>query len=112
MVPRSLSTVLIFGLLFAALCAVDTAVAQPQVKKLAESDSDAAKQPTEMPPKPPPPAGPADDFDRGVPRSSVMGFLAAASDDDWERAGEYLDVRSLPRASRCAGARAAAEHRP
>ena len=50
MVPRSLSTVLIFGLLFAALCAVDTAVAQPQVKKLAESDSDAAKQPTEMPP--------------------------------------------------------------
>jgi MscS family membrane protein len=42
------------------------------------------------------PMGPLDDFDRGVPRTSVEGFTAAALAADWERAVEYLDLRSLP----------------
>jgi MscS family membrane protein len=42
------------------------------------------------------PMGPLDEFDRGVPRTSVEGFTAAALAADWERAVEYLDLRSLP----------------
>jgi MscS family membrane protein len=43
------------------------------------------------------PAGPDDEFDRGVPRTSVEGFLKAASERNYERAAEYLDLRNLPR---------------
>ena len=39
---------------------------------------------------------PTDDFDRGVPRSSVQGFLKAANEGDFERAVNYLDLRYLP----------------
>ena len=40
--------------------------------------------------------GPADDFDRGVPRTSLLGFLEATDQADYERAAKYLDLRSLP----------------
>ena len=42
------------------------------------------------------PLGPADEFDRGVPRSSLKGYLKAARDGDFERASQYLDLRYLP----------------
>ena len=42
-------------------------------------------------------AGPLDDFDRGVPRSSVMGFFKASREGDYERAAKYLDLRNLPK---------------
>ena len=48
----------------------------------------------------PTPAGPADDFDRGVPRTSVRGFLEACWKGDYERAANYLDLRRLPAATR------------
>jgi MscS family membrane protein len=39
---------------------------------------------------------PADEFNRGVPRSSLKGYLKAARDGDFERAAKYLDLRYLP----------------
>jgi MscS family membrane protein len=42
-------------------------------------------------------AGPDDDFDRGVPRTSVAGFFKAAKNNNWEIAAQYLDLRNLPR---------------
>jgi MscS family membrane protein len=41
--------------------------------------------------------GPEDEFDRGVPRSSVKRFLEAAKGGDFESAAEHLDLRNLPR---------------
>ncbi|MBE9581344.1 MAG: mechanosensitive ion channel family protein [Proteobacteria bacterium] len=43
------------------------------------------------------PAGPADEFNRGTPRSSFRGFHKAADDGEFEEAAEYLDLRNLPR---------------
>ena len=40
--------------------------------------------------------GPEDALDRGNPQSSIIGFLSAASEFNWEKAGEYLDLRNLP----------------
>ncbi len=37
----------------------------------------------------------ADEFNRGTPRSSLEGFLAAAEIGDYETAAEYLDLRNL-----------------
>jgi MscS family membrane protein len=44
--------------------------------------------------------GPEDEFDRGVPRTSVKRFLEAAKDGDYERAAQHLDLRNLPREMR------------
>jgi MscS family membrane protein len=41
--------------------------------------------------------GPADEYDRGVPRSSVKGYFKATRDGDYELAAQYLDLRNLPR---------------
>ena len=46
--------------------------------------------------KPPPPAGPIDEYDRGTPRSSVSGFLKAARDGNYKGAAQYLDLSKLP----------------
>jgi MscS family membrane protein len=40
--------------------------------------------------------GPVDEFNRGTPRSSFLGFAEAAREGDYERAAEYLDLRNLP----------------
>lgn len=40
--------------------------------------------------------GPEDALERGNPRSSIIGFLKAASEFNWEKAAEYLDLRNLP----------------
>jgi len=39
---------------------------------------------------------PVDEFNRGVPRSSLKGYLKAARDGNFERAAKYLDLRYLP----------------
>jgi len=41
-------------------------------------------------------AGPVDEFDRGVPRSSIKGFLASVEKGDYKSAVEYMDMRYLP----------------
>lgn len=38
---------------------------------------------------------PADPFNRGTPRRSAEGFIAAADAGDFDRAAEYLDLRNL-----------------
>ncbi len=38
---------------------------------------------------------PADEFDRGTPRRSVDGYLAAVDNGDYETAAEYLDTNNL-----------------
>ena len=40
---------------------------------------------------------PDDEFDRGVPRTTVQGFFLAVQERDFERAAEYLDLRHLPK---------------
>ena len=40
--------------------------------------------------------GPEDALGRGNPRGSIIGFLTAASEFNWEKAAEYLDLRNLP----------------
>ena len=40
--------------------------------------------------------GPDDEYDRGVPRTSLAGYIRAAKRDDFERAAAYLDLRNLP----------------
>ena len=46
------------------------------------------------------PLGPEDDYDRGVPRSSMKRFLEAARNGDFENAAQHLDLRNLPRETR------------
>jgi len=41
--------------------------------------------------------GPDDEFDRGVPRTAVAGYITAVREDDLKRAAEYLDLRRQPR---------------
>lgn len=48
----------------------------------------------------PAPAGPTDDFDRGVPRTAMLGYLQAARDGDYQRAAQYLDLSRIPTGER------------
>ncbi len=65
----------------------------------------AQEQPTvEAPAEAEEPAGPADAYDRGVPRSAMLGFLTASREGDYERAAEYLDLRRLDAKKRGKGA--------
>jgi len=66
--------------------------AAPGESKNSSQEAEPDKKP---PVKKPPVVGPADDFDRGVPRSSVKGFFKATRDGDYERAARYLDLRYL-----------------
>ncbi len=50
-----------------------------------------------------PPPGPADEFDRGVPRSTARGFADAIDQGEFEKAIEYMDMRNLPKAVRNIG---------
>ena len=89
------------GILLAATPAA--AQTEPKLKDVLKDKSApaeaAAQAPASLPPAPALPIGPIDDLDRGVPRSSVEGFLAAATSKDWERAAGYLDLRNLPRSN-------------
>jgi MscS family membrane protein len=39
---------------------------------------------------------PDDEFNRGVPRTTVQGFFSAVQERDFERAAKHLDLRHLP----------------
>ena len=90
-------TNMIFLFLFAAssiFAAYSPAMAQDTAADQSNSKEDkSADQPE---PKKVKPLGPADEFNRGVPRSSLKGYLKAARDGDFERAAKYLDMRYLP----------------
>ena len=71
-----------------------TSLAQSGPAKQSNSEEvKGAKQPQSQKVKRP---GPADEFNRGVPRSSLKGYLKAAHDGDFARAAKYLDFRYLP----------------
>jgi MscS family membrane protein len=93
---RRESFILFLFLLIASyvLIAPSPAVAQssPTHPGDAKEEKD-AKQPE---PKKVKPLGPADEFNRGIPRSSLKGYLKAARDGDFDRAAKYLDLRYLP----------------
>jgi MscS family membrane protein len=40
--------------------------------------------------------GPEDALNRGTPRGSIIGYLEACADFDFEKAAEFLDLRNLP----------------
>jgi MscS family membrane protein len=56
----------------------------------------AAPAPSAAEPAPQLPQGPEDPYDRGTPRGAMVGFLETARSGDWERAVEFLDLRSIP----------------
>ena len=73
----------------------DTSLAQTP----SSSSTDIAKESLEavqQKPGKPLPEIPADEFDRGAPRNTLVGFLEAAGAGNYERAAEYLDPRYLP----------------
>ena len=60
-----------------------------------QSNSKEDKNDREPEPEKVDPLGPADEFSRAVPRSSLKGYLKAARAGDFERAAKYLDLRYL-----------------
>ncbi len=81
----------------AAFFTVSGAMAQSALQKAAKKTSKEEKVTEKPEPKKTKPAGPVDEYDRGVPQGSVKGFLSAVRDGDFERAAQYLDQRNLPK---------------
>jgi MscS family membrane protein len=61
-------------------------------------------------PAAPTPDGPADEFDRGVPRSAILGFLKAGRDGDYARAAAYLDLSRIKQRERAGAGPTLARH--
>jgi len=59
-------------------------------KKMADNEGENKA----IPSKPP---GPIDKLGRGVPRTTVAGYISAVKANDFEKAAEFLDLRKLPR---------------
>jgi MscS family membrane protein len=79
-------------IIFIGFFTVHSAMAQTALSTVTKESSkseEAAKKPVI-------PAGPADEYDRGNPRSSLKGYFKATRDGDFKRAAEYLDTRNLP----------------
>ena len=93
----------------------DSLLAQPTLKEVLEKSSDKEEEPQQpveatlpgITPQPAQPSAPIpapvkkkkapqDELKRGVPRTSIKGFLKAGHDRDFEKAAEYLDLRNLP----------------
>jgi MscS family membrane protein len=83
-------------LLFSTCVPFDTSFAQPALKDVVKEE-EAKEKPAEQTA---PPAvkvvGPEDELERGVPRTTMEGFLDAALRGDYKTAAEYLDLRNLP----------------
>jgi hypothetical protein len=79
-------------IIFIGFFTVHSAIAQTALSTVTKESSkseEAAKKPVT-------PAGPADEYDRGNPRSSLKGYFKATRDGDYKRAAQYLDMRNLP----------------
>jgi len=92
-----ISRIILFVILLIGLCGLAThSPARAQSASANQSNSKEGLD-AELPePKKVKPSGPADEFNRGVPRSSLKGYLKAARDGDFKRAVNYLDLRYLP----------------
>ena len=91
------STIILFLLLI--LASILFATRSPvMAQSVATNQSNSKEGPAAEQPEPKvvQPFGPVDKFNRGVPRSSLKGYLKAAHDGDFERAAWYPDLRYLP----------------
>lgn len=79
---------LITGLILLAVLAATPATAQETSKK--ERLQEATEPPVAVD------RGPEDALGRGNPRDSIVGYLAACSEFQFEKAAEYLDLRNIP----------------
>jgi len=94
--PKTFAIILYLFLLIASYVLTAPSPAMAQSSPTHPSDAKEEKDAKQPEPKKVKPLGPADEFDRGVPRSSLKGYLKAASDGDFDRAAKYLDLRYLP----------------
>jgi MscS family membrane protein len=83
----------------APLTAQTVSAQTPTLKQVIETD-DTKTNNEKSAEKKPVKRGPADELDRGTPRSSARGYFVAANEGDYERAARYLDLRSVPRRQR------------
>ena len=90
------SVAVILSMEVAAPASADTNPAQPSLKELVQKRSKVNQVRGSQLSESQAAGAPDDELNRGVPRSSVGGFLAAAHKRDYARAAEYLDLHSLP----------------
>ena len=84
------TVLLVIGGSFTIQSALAQHPAMNALKKEAKEEKTAEKSEKEKP------KGPRDEYNRGNPRSSVEGFIAATRDGKYEKAAQYLDLRNLP----------------
>jgi MscS family membrane protein len=94
--PETFAIILFLFLLIASYVFATLSPAMAQSSSANQSSSKEDKSADQPEPEKVKPLGPADEFNRGVPRSSLKGYLKAARDGDFERASKYLDLRYLP----------------
>ena len=92
--PETFALILFLFIALYVLISHSPAMAQSSPANHSNTKEDNSTKEAE--PKKIKPLGPADEFNRGVPRSSLKGYLKAARDGDFERAAKYLDLRYLP----------------
>src|SRR5262245_25894315 len=90
------SVALILSMEVAVPSSADTNPAQPSLKELVQKRSKVNQLGDAQLSESPASSVPDDELNRGVPRSSVGNFLAAANKRDYARAAEYLDLHNLP----------------
>lgn len=96
LVPLIIGFVAVILSMEVAPALADTNPAQPSLKELVQKRSKENRVGESPLPESQAEGVPDDEFNRGVPRSSVGGFLAAANKRDYVRAAEYLDLHNLP----------------
>jgi len=84
------TVLLVMGGLFTIQSAMAQHPAMTALKDTAKEEKPEEKSEIEKP------KGPRDEYNRGTPRSSVEGFVAATRDGKFEKAAQYLDLRNLP----------------
>jgi MscS family membrane protein len=94
--PETFAIILFLFVLIASYVFAIPSPAMAQSGPANQSNSQEGQGAQQPEPKKVKPLGPADEFNRGVPRSSLKGYLKAARDGDFERAAKYLDLRYLP----------------
>ena len=94
--PETFAIIIFMFLLIAAYVFATHAPAMAQSSATNQSNAAEGQDAKQPEPKKAKSLGPADEFARGVPRSSLKGYLKAARDGDFERAAQYLDLRYLP----------------
>ena len=85
---------IVFILFLAGFLVVDKAAAQTAPSKEAAKEGELAEKQVAKVEKP---VGPADEFGRGVPFTTVEEFFSSTGKGDYERAAEYIDLSNLPR---------------